>query len=92
MSSKARLGKLEGLDPMSQDYLDKLEHVRGAVLHHVYQDEGTWFPALLEEGDAVLQARLTSRFREEFMRYDPRVSESAAVSSTSGASVSVSAR
>lgn len=26
--------------PLSQDYLDKLEHIRGAVAHHVYEEEG----------------------------------------------------
>ena len=34
---------------MSQDYLDKLEHIRGAVAHHVYEEEGTWFLELKEK-------------------------------------------
>jgi hypothetical protein len=37
--AKANMGELEYLDPMSQDYLDKLAHVRGAVLHHMYEEE-----------------------------------------------------
>lgn len=28
------LGLLESISPMTQDYLDKLEHIRGAVAHH----------------------------------------------------------
>ena len=29
--AKANMGELEYLDPMSQEYLEKLEHIRGAV-------------------------------------------------------------
>jgi hypothetical protein len=38
---KVQMGLLEDLEPMSQEYLDKLEHIRGAVAHHVYEEEGT---------------------------------------------------
>ena len=68
-AAKVQLAALEIIEPMSQDYLDKLEHVRGAVAQHVYQEEGTWFPALLQEGDASVQARLKERYDEEFARY-----------------------
>jgi len=54
---------------MSQEYLDKLEHVRGAVAHHVYEEESKWFTALASEGGAALQMRLSSRYTEEFDRY-----------------------
>jgi hypothetical protein len=57
------------MDPMSQDYLDKLEHVRGAVAHHVYEEESDWFPTLARQGDTVLQTRLSTRYSEEFERY-----------------------
>jgi hemerythrin HHE cation binding domain-containing protein len=67
--AKINLAALETIDPMSQDYLDKLEHVRGAVAHHVYEEEDKWFPALAAEGDNVLQARLSARYMEEFTRY-----------------------
>jgi hemerythrin superfamily protein len=67
--AKVNLAALETLDPMSQDYLDKLEHVRGAVAHHVYEEESTWFPQLCKVGDAATQARLSARYREEFERY-----------------------
>ena len=67
--AKINLAALETLDPMSQDYLDKLEHVRGAVAHHVYEEESTWFPALAAEGDAGMQMRLSARYTEEFDRY-----------------------
>lgn len=67
--AKINLAGLETLDPMSQEYLDKLEHVRGAVAHHVYEEESTWFPALAREGDAAVQMRLSARYTEEFDRY-----------------------
>lgn len=68
-AAKVQLAGLEDLDPMSQAYLDKLEHLRGAVAHHVYEEESKWFPELAKDGDAALQARLSTRFLQEFSRY-----------------------
>lgn len=67
--TKIQMGILEKLDPMSQDYLDKLGHIEGAVRHHMYAEEGNWFIDLKEKLPAAEQARLTSRFSEEFERY-----------------------
>ena len=69
--AKANMGELEYLDPMSSEFLDKLEHIRGAVAHHMYEEEGDRFLDLkkLPSSD---QARLTARYMEEFDRYvDP---------------------
>lgn len=68
-AAKVQMAALDDLDPMSEEYLDKLEHIRGAVAHHVYEEEGTWFPELREKGDAAMQTKLTKRYREEFARY-----------------------
>ena len=67
--AKVQLAALEDLDPMSQDYLDKLEHIRGAGAHHVYEEEGSFFPALRDSAEATMQGKLTRRYREEFDRY-----------------------
>jgi hypothetical protein len=67
--TKIQLGMLEKLDPMSQDFLDKLEHIEGAVRHHMYAEEGNWLPDLKEKVPAAEQSRLTARFTEEFERY-----------------------
>ena len=67
--AKVNLAALEAMDPMSQDWLDKLGHVRNAVAHHVFEEESDWFPALARSGDAMLQARLDARYVEEFERY-----------------------
>ncbi|MCW2337889.1 hemerythrin superfamily protein [Sphingobium sp. B2D3A] len=68
-AAKMEMGLLERLDPMSQDYLDKLEHIRGAVAHHIYSEEGTWFPKLMEDVSSSEQAMITRRYSEEFVRY-----------------------
>ncbi len=68
-AAKMELGLLERLDPMSEDYLDKLEHIRGAVAHHVYSEEGTWFLELTKDIDPSEQALITKRYAEEFTRY-----------------------
>jgi hypothetical protein len=66
--AKANLGELEYLDPMSQDFLDKLEHIRGAVAHHVYEEENDRFLDLTKIPPAE-QVRLTQRYAEEFTRF-----------------------
>ncbi|KRA83981.1 hemerythrin domain-containing protein [Altererythrobacter sp. Root672] len=66
---KVQMALLEKLDPMSQDFIDKLEHIEGAVAHHVYAEEGNWFLGLKEKASVEDQARLTRRYAEEYDRY-----------------------
>jgi hypothetical protein len=68
-AAKTQMGLLETMAPMSEDYLDKLEHIRGAVAHHVYEEEGTWFLELKQKAPSAEQARLSQRYEEEFSRY-----------------------
>lgn len=68
-AAKMEMGLLERLDPMSEDYHDKLEHIEGAVLHHVYSEEGIWYPELAGSMDPAEQARVTARYDEEYQRY-----------------------
>jgi hemerythrin superfamily protein len=68
-AAKMEMGLLEELDPLSEDYQDKLEHIRGAVAHHVYSEEGTWFPQLIETAPPEVHAKLSVRYKEEFDRY-----------------------
>jgi hypothetical protein len=67
--AKANMGELEYIDPMSQEFMDKLEHVEGAVRHHMYEEEKDRFLDLKQELPSAEQARLTQRFLEEFDRY-----------------------
>lgn len=68
-AAKMEMGLLERLDPMSQDWADKVGHIEGAVLHHVYSEEGTWFSQLKESALQVDQIRITDRYTEEYERY-----------------------
>jgi hypothetical protein len=88
--AKANLGELEYLDPMRPEFLDKLEHIRAAVAHHMYEEESARFLDLknLPSSD---QTRLTARYMEEFDRYmgsdaaDPSEPSSAGRNSLTGA-------
>lgn len=68
-AAKMELGLLERLDPMSVDYSDKLEHICGAVLHHIYSEESTWFPSLVQGDASRDEAMIMRRYCEEFSRY-----------------------
>lgn len=67
--AKVQMALLDKIDPMSQDYLDKLEHIRGAVTHHMFQEESDWFLDLKKEIPADRQAFIAQRYREEMNRY-----------------------
>jgi hemerythrin superfamily protein len=68
-AAKMQLAALETLDPLSEDYLDKLGHLEGAVATHVYQEEEDWFQYLKQFASAEAQAHATARYREEYGRY-----------------------
>jgi hypothetical protein len=68
-TAKTEMAALEVLDPMSQEYLDKLEQIRAAVAHHMYEEEGSWFLELKESVPLLEQKKLTERYTEEFNRY-----------------------
>lgn len=67
--TKIQLSKLERMDPASEEWAEKLEHIRSAVAQHVYQEEDSWLPDLVENTAAEKKAVLNQRFAEEFERY-----------------------
>ena len=67
-TAKTEMFLLEGLDPTSEEWIDKLDHIIGAVRQHVYQEESSWFVKLAESRD-VDQALLTRKYAEQFDRY-----------------------
>lgn len=67
-TAKTEIFLLEGLDPNSEEWSDKLEHIISAVQQHVYQEEGSWFAKLVESED-VDQTVLTRMYAEQFDRY-----------------------
>jgi hypothetical protein len=50
-TTKMQMAELERIDPRDEAWLDKLEHIRGAVLHHIFEEEGTWVPELKAQYD-----------------------------------------
>jgi hypothetical protein len=79
-AAKLQMGLLERLQPLSQDYLDKLEHIRGAVAHHMYEEEGNWFLDIKTKLPLSEQDQLTARYSQEFSRYMGDLSDIADVS------------
>ena len=67
--AKVQMSLLEDLQPMSPEYLEKLEHIREAVAHHVYEEEGHWFLELRTKLPPADQVKLTFRYQEEYSRY-----------------------
>ena len=68
-AAKMQLAALELMDPLSQDYLDKLGHLEGAVATHVYQEESDWFLDLRRNASVEDQAHASRRYGEEYGRY-----------------------
>lgn len=68
-AAKIQMALLEKIEPLTQDYFDKLEHIRGAVTHHMYQEESSWFLDLQKEVPHAEQALLGKRYAEEIDRY-----------------------
>lgn len=65
--AKTQMAELERIAPSDQAWLDKWEHIEGAVLTHIYEEESSWFLELKESGED--QANLTRRYAEEYERY-----------------------
>ena len=66
-TAKMQMAELENIAPSTPEWKDKLEHIEGAVLTHIYEEESSWFLTLKRKGDR--QDHLTRRFQEEFDRY-----------------------
>lgn len=68
-SAKVDMAELDYLPPMSQEYMDKFEHICAAVRHHMYEEENGRFINLMQKMPDAEQEKLTQRFKEEFERY-----------------------
>jgi len=66
-TAKMQMAELENIAPSSQAWKDKLEHIEGAVLTHMFEEESGWFLELKKKGEH--QNRLTARYLEEYERY-----------------------
>jgi hemerythrin superfamily protein len=70
--AKIQQAMLEKLDPMSEEWRMKLEHIKSAVEQHVYEEESHRFAELAEALPPGEAARLARRYAEEFERYGAR--------------------
>ena len=61
------MAELERIPASDEAWLDKWEHIEGAVLTHIYEEESGWFLELKARGGD--QDRLTARYAEEYQRY-----------------------
>jgi iron-sulfur cluster repair protein YtfE (RIC family) len=68
-AAKLQMAAIERLDPMSQEFIDKLDHLKGAVAHHVYKEESDWFIDLKEKATPAAQQMVAERYGEEYGRY-----------------------
>lgn len=66
-TAKAQMAELENIAPSKDAWLDKLEHIEGAVLTHMFEEESSWFLTLKEKAEHP--TRLTERYLEEYNRY-----------------------
>lgn len=66
-TAKMQMAELESIDPGDEAWRDKWEHIEGAVLTHMYEEEHGWFVHL--KHNAPDQDRLKTRFLEEYERY-----------------------
>jgi hypothetical protein len=69
VAAKQQMAALEVMDPMSDDFLDKLGHLEGAVKTHVFQEESDWFVDMKRDAPVEAQAHATARYQEEAERY-----------------------
>ena len=65
--AKNQMAELENIAASTAAWLDKWEHIEGAVLTHMYEEECGWFLELKDKGEH--QDRLTARYAEEYHRY-----------------------
>ena len=68
VAAKVHLAEIDRMEPTSDNWREKVDHLRNAVLHHIYEEENDWFLKLKEEAEDD-PVWLTERFREEFERY-----------------------
>jgi hemerythrin superfamily protein len=68
-ATKVQLAKLKKLVPSSDEWREKLNHIESAVQQHVYQEENSWLPDLVEQLSEGRKATLAKDFGREFSRY-----------------------
>lgn len=68
--TKVQLAALQKLQPGTQEWLEKLDHIESAVQQHIYQEESSWLPDVIRYAPVEARQRMSSEFREYFERVD----------------------
>lgn len=68
--TKVQLAALQKLEPGTQEWHEKLDHIESAVQQHVYQEEGSWLPDVIRYAPVDARQRMSLEFREYFERVD----------------------
>lgn len=68
--TKVQLAELQKLQPGTQEWKEKLDHIESAVQQHVYQEEGSWLPDVIRDAPVQDRHRMSMEFREYFDRFD----------------------
>lgn len=66
---KMEMAELDKLTPGSVEFNDKLDKIREAVEHHMYEEEGTWFPELAQSASEEDQRMMADHYNEAFQRF-----------------------
>lgn len=83
--TKIELAKLQHLDPSSEEWREKLDHIESAVQQHVYQEENEWLPDLVEKLPKERKGMLTRKFLREYSRYMEGATVQGRVTASAGA-------
>jgi hemerythrin superfamily protein len=68
--TKIQLAALQKLEPGTQEWHEKLDHIESAVQQHMYQEEGSWLPDVIQYAPTDARQRMSIEFREYFERVD----------------------
>lgn len=66
---RTALSMLDSIPSMTRAYRQELGHLRHLVVHHMYEEESTWFMELKAKVAGTEQIRLSQRYEQEFYRY-----------------------
>lgn len=69
--TKVQLAALQRLEPRSEEWVEKLDHIESAVQQHVYQEESSWLPDIIRNAPIDERERLSMEYRDYYARFEP---------------------
>jgi hemerythrin superfamily protein len=68
--TKVQLAALQKLQPGTEQWHEKIDHIESAVQQHVYQEESSWLPDVIRNAPLEAKERMNLEFRGYFDRFD----------------------